>query len=74
MEWISVKDKLPEIDESVLVTDGTEVTTGGYGHAVYRRQNKKCWYMDNKDWDGMPAKRDITHWMPIPEPPKKETV
>ena len=60
MEWISVKDKLPEKGERVIFTNGIFVGEG------YLNVNGK-WrrYMD------VPYNVDIfnvTHWMPMPTP------
>ena len=71
MEWISVENRLPEIknrgkkenpcSDSVLVTDGVEIQVGNR------------WICGNKEYF-LPYYRltieDITHWMPLPEPPK----
>ena len=76
-KWISVKDGLPNVDKTknqseavmVLATNG-KVTRAmyyeravRYGKTVYRW--KWC-------WDAIYEKDDITHWMPLPEPPKGE--
>lgn len=71
-EWISVKDRLPEIheghtSETVLVygSDGSmafsELEENGFGGVVFsveRPDPRGC------DWD-----MEVTHWMPLPEPP-----
>lgn len=68
-KWISVKDRLPEShDEKAdcfLVTDGTFIWMAYY--ACKEWQFAEC--TDSPyviDWT------DITHWMPLPEPPKEE--
>ncbi|MBU5626526.1 DUF551 domain-containing protein [Oscillibacter sp. MSJ-2] len=64
-KWISVKERLPGCGERVLATDGTFV-----GEAY--RTSAKSWYrMSGFAW------RDalgtiVTHWMPLPEPPKED--
>ena len=63
-EWISVKDRLPEDDATYLVYG-----RNGYGivFAVY--------YGDG-EWltcdDLTNITRFVTHWMPLPMPPKEE--
>lgn len=65
-QWISVKDRLPEICQDVLVycKNTQRVTIGRFAH----------WY-DNDGWDMVGTKgrfNDIvTHWQPMPEPPKE---
>lgn len=77
-EWISVKDRLPEIADSYIVvvkykydwekdyTYDTDVATysfdGGY--------IDDCWNTYN-DWDEGQQYIHVTHWMPLPEPPKE---
>ena len=71
-EWISAKDRLPDVYTPVLVTyigwqDGEqhcdEVATIGLF-------SKWHW------WDGGDTEEEvlvtITHWMPLPEPPKED--
>ena len=70
-EWISVKDRLPELgDYSVLaywghggidmvhVADYFKDITAGVDHQGNQRFTK--WYLTS----------GVTHWMPLPEPPK----
>jgi len=64
MEWISVKDRLPEDEERVAV--------------LYRWEDRKDLikfigsYMPyEKAWVNTLGKITITHWMPLPEPPRK---
>lgn len=82
MEWISVKDKLPELtnefydrkcSDDLLIAfhndlnDEPDITIG------YCREDKTT--IDGILWfdfiqnDGVYG--DVTHWMPLPEPPKE---
>ena len=114
MEWISVKDRLPEVEESVLVSISrySEYTKKNYTLttcAIYEdgsvNVEDSCWCCDNEysdyneeediyvvpcGWyeyheygnteeDGIGIISDdgclrdkVTHWMPLPEPPKGE--
>ena len=51
MEWISAKDRLPELEKEVLVYDS-------FG--------KMYIGLITDGWKGL----YVTHWMPLPEPPK----
>lgn len=55
-KWISVKDRLPESDQKVLA-----YTSEGKG--TFEEFRLCC---------GWAIKGAITHWMPLPEPPKEE--
>ena len=59
-KWISVEERLPETDERVLFVDDGEV---GFGIV-------RGWALRE-----MISETDIhriTHWMPLPEPPKED--
>ena len=58
-EWISVKDRLPEKNTSVLASTDKGIVF-------------QCLYAyDGWDlWEGNEV--NITHWQPIPQPPKGE--
>lgn len=69
MNWISVKTALPEYDQNVLIIrkrggkfyepDIAVYRNGEFTSHVYLPED--CCF--NSDW--------ITHWMPLPEPPKE---
>ena len=61
--WISVEDELPKIGKDVLVLreDGEMLVAHQYNEEIAR------WW----SVDGFPLKNNITHWMPLPAPPKK---
>ena len=65
MEWISIKDKLPEPDVDVLVN------FIGWDDMRFQRVLEYC-SRDNifSDWQGEEYEMKIvTHWMPLPKPP-----
>lgn len=54
--WIPVSERLPETDKTVLVWD--------------RRNSREYFNVcDHGRWIIL-RQEDITHWMPLPEPPK----
>jgi hypothetical protein len=75
--WISVKERLPELYQNVLVHYNTLHCVEPHNYAVAFRQNgldeiipgKHIWHVDSSplELDGS----DVTHWMPLPEPPKE---
>ena len=59
-EWISVKDRLPDDDEIVIIcTDENFIYAG--------ELVGDTWFLDNDSWTAT-----VTHWMPLPQPPKGE--
>lgn len=70
MEWISVEDRLPELDKKVLVYGGTINHPCKYKNMLessfYKMSN--CGLIvcanDNMYWKA-------THWTQLPEPPKE---
>jgi hypothetical protein len=58
-QWISVKERLPESEVSVLIA----MKNG--------RIEKTCWYAGEFL---RPSSEQPTHWMPLPPPPASDTV
>ena len=57
--WVSVQERLPDDDTTVLV----------YGP----NSSEPVWfgYYDGHDWSGVSGESDtVTHWAPMPEGPK----
>lgn len=65
MKWIPVTERLPEMHTKVLccgIRGGrfiAELTTWGKGNLIWDKRNGR----------GCP---EVTHWMPLPEPPKED--
>ena len=102
-QWISVKDRLPECEQEVLVLfkgwNWCGVTTGMYEDGTKHTEDSDwCWtdpeysfeYCEETDdwiisegwweynhfnpddvYNGV-IDRPVTHWMPLPEPPKED--
>ena len=61
MEWISVKDSLPEGDVEVLATNGKYMRVA---HMEPSYEEERFWtYYDYMEW------HSVTHWMPLPSLP-----
>lgn len=60
-KWIPVTEKLPKKCQYYLVTDW-----GGVEEAYYNSEG--VWFSRHDD-----KLKAVTHWMPLPEPPKEET-
>ena len=66
-KWISVEERLPEFERRALVVNG-------HGRvfilAFWRKtENKWSWIDESSHFKHY---NDITHWMPLPEPPKED--
>ena len=75
MEWISVKERLPELPGSawcsrivICCDENGYVLPLYWERGIIRGKPVERWkYV----WDRIYNGRDITHWMPLPEPPKE---
>ena len=66
-KWIGVEYQLPDIYDDVLFWDGDKVFQGyldcdGQGNNLFEYANESSLW----------ANESVTHWMPLPEPPKEE--
>lgn len=63
-KWIPVSERLPADEKWVLCL----TNTGMYWIAMWNYCNDGLW-TDHETWS---SKTYITHWMPLPEPPKED--
>ena len=65
-EWISVEDELPDNEQQVRTLDngGREFGCTFYYHE--NRGNKPYFKVNGYVW----GHDNVTHWMPLPEPPE----
>lgn len=69
MEWIDCKERMPELEQETLI----RIPVGHY----FNIENGK--YKGDGNWVGAWCDRKgkdhaykVTHWMPLPEPPKQQ--
>jgi hypothetical protein len=71
MEWIRCDDEMPEHYKNVLFWADGEVVYGNFGHRSWSSEliddldSKGCDY-----WRGSYHADEVTHWMPLPDPPE----
>ena len=69
-KWISVEERLPELEEEVLVCD---IDNDRNYKDVWSLEDDEdggvVWAGKNGEWYSLD---EVTHWMPLPEPPKGE--
>lgn len=72
IKWINVGYKMPLSEQYVFIfaqADGL-----GIGYWRYAStSSRKRWYWVYKEVNGSNSAKHVTHWMPLPNPPHKET-
>ena len=71
-EWISVEDRLPENDVMVI---GFTPCDGFMFVGYYHEEPKydwKAWMIITAMRSTKVMKKKVTHWLPLPQPPKGE--
>jgi hypothetical protein len=71
MEWISVKDRLPKLNEDVVCIVPLMKKHGKEKRILYLN----CYQKNGLRWGNYDGHyehnvNEVTHWMPLPEPPK----
>ncbi len=63
MEWVNIKDRLPEEGQRVLCFNGY----------IYLKDYDSVFYDGERHWTGSRIGQiaEVTHWMPLPQPPKE---
>ena len=67
MKWIPIGERLPKDDGKVLAI----VKEDGYNRIAFVFNEGGRWWDCFYDYDGI-RNVNVTHWMPLPEPPKGE--
>lgn len=66
--WISVKNRMPEKEGQYLCWFGENTVCKGAAIATYLKEWKAFGSLESRK-----IYPNITHWMPLPEPPKEVT-
>ena len=76
MKWIPVSERLPKIGGrylTILNNGQIHILTWSESYSIFvriiqRKTDPKAW---PRNWsDSYTAVTDVTHWMPLPEPPE----
>lgn len=69
-DWISVKERLPEKPGKESYEHVPCLVNSGWGiHILLWNCEHLCWDQEDGD-DISDADQEVTHWMPLPEPPQ----
>jgi len=71
MDWIKVKDEMPEEGDTVLCYNGIVCTGFVQLEDCRYESSKKGWNLDLIDSNEKEifGRLTVTHWMPLPKPP-----
>lgn len=65
--WIPVTERLPEAGKRVLCYCRANI------YEVMKMRTDGDWVHNDQVYDSTYMGKFVTHWMPLPEPPKEET-
>lgn len=77
-EWISVNNRWPDLELEEVKTDDNDLfpclAVRKHQRAKNGKYTAKVWYDGHGfiDGDSIDVTDEITHWMPLPQPPKGE--
>jgi len=76
MDWISVKDRLPDNNNDMLVCNFMDGTWADYTVAWYGNNgwSPQCDMLEASNHDGgahIQLSEEVTHWMPLPDAPQE---
>lgn len=80
-KWISVKDRMPEIDQVVVIRYGSDSNPcHAFGGRGWVSSDEWLWgkvdlgevYLDGDDEIVADDDYQATHWMPLPDPPEQD--
>ena len=77
MNWIACKDRMPKEYEAVIVVIANNsnrmascIAFSWWAKVEHAGKNQVRWFFDTTDESC--SAEEITHWMPLPEPPKPQ--
>lgn len=64
-DWISVNERLPVHNDVVIVPGGIAL----WRQPCFEWPDGKFFTLTGERWPGKPIEWEVTHWMPLPQPP-----
>lgn len=73
MEWISVKDRLPSKENELIVclVNRNAILCFVHDATISLSTNCVSFYYPTREWIKDKYYSEVTHWMPLPKPPKE---
>lgn len=73
-QWVSVKERLPEINTLVVILHEDEMKLNHRNPPVYFGKYNGNYWLETLDHSDVMLSGlcNVTHWMPLPAPPKEE--
>ena len=71
-QWISVKERLPEINKGFIGFAENKEVCNCYRYPDHSEDGRPVFYAQTKTGLLICGLESISHWMPLPEPPKEE--
>lgn len=69
-KWIPVSERLPKKHGRYLVAEPSYINESGYTIFTVWFDKEGGFYDSDPEWGDIPME-NVTHWMPLPEPPKE---
>lgn len=64
-EWIKCSERMPEETGDIIVACSDGIVMSGISYS-----RRKGFYIAALEYDDDEPVTDVTHWMPLPEPPE----
>lgn len=71
MDWIKVEDRLPTKEHKIIVCliNGNPILANVHDAPFYLKKSCVSFYFPKKQWVKDDYFAQVTHWMPLPNPP-----
>ena len=66
IQWIKCSERMPEETGDIIVACSDGIVMSGISYS-----RRKGFYIEALKYDSDEPVTDVTHWMPLPEPPQE---
>ncbi len=71
VKWIPVNERLPEKHGRYLIAEPSSLNASGFTIMIVWYSTDYRFHDYDPEWGDIPIE-NVTHWMPLPEPPKED--